>query len=78
MSGETSGAALAAQGVELRGYEIHMGRTSLASGVRPFAFLRAAGSSDVAHADGAVSARGRSAEPTFTACSTRRPFEPVF
>ena len=57
VSGETAGAALVPAGVELRGYEIHMGRTSRARDVRPFARLRAA-AGGAAHPDGAVSAGG--------------------
>jgi adenosylcobyric acid synthase len=58
VSGEASGAALAAAGAELRGYEIHMGRTTLSPGVRSFARLREAASA-AARADGAVSADGQ-------------------
>jgi adenosylcobyric acid synthase len=57
-SGVTDGGALAAAGAELRGYEIHMGRTRLSPGVRPFARLRTT-TGGRAHADGAVSADGR-------------------
>jgi len=57
VSGETSGAALVPAGLGLRGYEIHMGRTSRARSVRPFARLRAASSAN-AHADGAASVTG--------------------
>ena len=57
-SGLTDGGALAPAGAELRGYEIHMGRTRLSPGVRPFARLRAAAGGR-AHPDGAVSADGR-------------------
>ncbi len=59
VSGEASGAALAAAGAELRGYEIHMGRTTRSPGIRPFACLREAGSGAAPHADGAVSVDGR-------------------
>ncbi len=57
--GETSGAALAAAGTALHGYEIHQGRTAVAAGVRPLAWLRTAmGEGGPAHPDGAVSTDG--------------------
>jgi adenosylcobyric acid synthase len=59
VSGSASGGALVPAGAELRGYEVHMGRTTLSPGVRPFAYLRDAGSGHVTHADGAVSADGQ-------------------
>ncbi len=40
--GKASGAALAGAGTALRGYEIHLGRTAVAPGVRPLALVRAA------------------------------------
>jgi adenosylcobyric acid synthase len=45
-------------GETLRGYEIHMGRTSLGSGARPLFRLRRLGAADW-HDDGALSADGR-------------------
>ena len=70
VAGETSGAALAAAGTALRGYEIHQGRTTVPAGVRPLTWLRAVageggsgaaagGASAAFHQDGAVSADGR-------------------
>ena len=52
VSGRASGAALAPAGVALRGYEIHMGRTRRAAGVRAFAHLRAAAPTGAAAVDG--------------------------
>ena len=43
----------------LNGYEIHMGTTTLAEGVRPFAHIFQRGNAEVAVEDGAVSADGR-------------------
>jgi adenosylcobyric acid synthase len=57
--GEASGAALAGAGTALRGYEIHLGRTSAAPGVRPLACLRAAARGGATHADAAGSGPDR-------------------
>ena len=57
--GEASGAALAGAGTALRGYEIHLGRTSAAPGVRPLACLRAAARGGATHADAAGSGSDR-------------------
>ncbi len=54
--GSTRGGGLVAEGAELCGYEIHVGRTRRAAGVRPFARLRPRGGP--ARDDGAVSADG--------------------
>jgi adenosylcobyric acid synthase len=43
----------------MTGYEIHMGTTTLGTGVRPFAQIFRRGDNDVAIEDGAVSADGR-------------------
>jgi adenosylcobyric acid synthase len=58
VSGEASGAALAAAGTPLHGYEIHMGRTVLAAGIAPLVQVAVDGSGEGPHADGAVSADG--------------------
>ena len=58
MTGTASGAALAAAGTPLRGYEIHMGRTVLAPGTASLVHVAVDGCGESAHADGAVSADG--------------------
>jgi adenosylcobyric acid synthase len=58
VTGEASGAALAAAGTPLRGYEIHMGRTTLAPGIASLVRVITDGRGETAHADGAVSADG--------------------
>jgi adenosylcobyric acid synthase len=61
--GEATGAALAPAGIAVRGYEIHMGRTTVAAGTRPLLRLRVAQEAErsgaaAAHSDGAVSEGG--------------------
>ena len=74
-SGLTDGGALAPAGAELRGYEIHMGRTRLSPGVRPFARLRAAAGGGRTPTAPSRPTDG-SAAPICTACSTRPLFAP--
>ena len=58
VTGAASGAALVAAGTPLHGYEIHMGRTTLAAGIAPLVHVAIAGRGEDPHADGAVSADG--------------------
>ena len=58
VTGEASGAAFAAAGTPLHGYEIHMGRTRRAPGIAPLVHVTVDGSGEDPHADGAVSADG--------------------
>jgi len=58
VTGAASGAALAAAGTPVRGYEIHMGRTTPAPGSAPLVNVAVVGRGEDPHADGAVSADG--------------------
>ena len=55
-AGCSTGAALVEAGIPVRGYEIHMGRTTCSHGVRPLLHLRDAGGEE--YDDGACSADG--------------------
>ena len=74
--GRASAAPLGPTGTSLRGYEIHMGRTTFGKGAAPL--LRLRGADGVEHDDGAVAATGRCAAPTSTGSSTIRPCGPRF